>query len=55
MSSAESYSAAMPDTLPSLFKGQALHIGFLVLALPALFLYAKPAPTDWLGIPASCV
>ena len=43
----------MPDTLPSLFKGQVLHLGFLVVAIPVLLCCVQPGPATWGGIQVS--
>ena len=47
------YMPLMPSSPPPLFKGQLLHLAFLIVALPALNLLTDPPSTMWLGLEVS--
>lgn len=40
----------MPSAVPSLAKGQSLHVAFLAVALVLVTRYVEVPPTEWLGI-----
>jgi len=43
----------MPNPPPSLFKGQLLHLAFLVAVIPTLVNSVTPGPSEWQGLSLS--